>query len=217
MQIASISFDGEKKKSANYIIPATFFQALLPSKKQLKKIEAKQDKLQQKEVTTEKAKKPKPVLKIVEKRRSSLSLKSIHDKKEEKKSVIEENYDNHPKTPFTEDELITYWKEYTALLIRKGEKSMASIIGSDTPKLAKNFIVSYSVPNKQMQEQFARNKPKLLGFLRQNLNNYGIDIKVKLNETIEKKFAYTPQEKYNKLREKNPLLDKLRQSFELDL
>jgi DNA polymerase-3 subunit gamma/tau len=217
MQIASITFDGEKKKSASYIIPATFFQALSPSKKQLQKIEAKQDKLQQKEVTTEKAKKPKPVLKIVEKRRSSLSLKSIHEKKEEKKSVLEENYDNHPKTPFTEDELITYWKEYTALLIRKGEKSMASIIGSDTPKLGQNFIVSYAVPNKQMQEQFARNKPKLLGFLRQNLNNYGIDIEVKLNETIEKKFAYTPQEKYNKLREKNPLLDKLRQSFELDL
>ncbi len=30
MQIASITFDGEKKKSANYIIPATFFTSLSP-------------------------------------------------------------------------------------------------------------------------------------------------------------------------------------------
>jgi DNA polymerase-3 subunit gamma/tau len=217
MQIASISFDGEKKKPANYIIPATFFQALSPSKKQVSKIRVQQEKPQEKKAVKKVTKKPKPVLKIVEKRRSSLSLKSIHEKKEEKKSVVEENYDNHPKNIFTEQELVSYWKEYTALLIRKGEKSMASIIGSNSPKLKESFVVEYPVPNKQMQEQFARNKPKLLGFLRQNLNNYAIEIQVNLNETIEKKFAYTPQEKYNKLRDKNPLLDKLRQSFELDL
>jgi DNA polymerase-3 subunit gamma/tau len=38
-----------------------------------------------------------------------------------------------------------------------------------------------------------------------------------LNEAVEKKFAYTPQEKYHKLKEMNPLLEKLRQTFELDL
>ena len=38
-----------------------------------------------------------------------------------------------------------------------------------------------------------------------------------LNETVEKKFAYTPQEKFNKMKEMNPLLEKLRQTFELDL
>ena len=37
MQIASITFDGEKKKSANYIIPATFFQALSPAAKEIAK------------------------------------------------------------------------------------------------------------------------------------------------------------------------------------
>jgi DNA polymerase III subunit gamma/tau len=38
-----------------------------------------------------------------------------------------------------------------------------------------------------------------------------------LDESISKKFAYTPQEKFNKLKEKNPLIEKLRQTFELDL
>jgi len=33
MQITSITFDGEKKKPANFIIPTTFFQALIPAKK----------------------------------------------------------------------------------------------------------------------------------------------------------------------------------------
>ena len=38
MQIASITFDGEKKKSANYIIPATFFQSLSPAVKEIAKL-----------------------------------------------------------------------------------------------------------------------------------------------------------------------------------
>ena len=109
------------------------------------------------------------------------------------------------------------WKEYAAKLHKKGEKSMASIVATDVPKLQDTFLITFTLPNKLMQDQFKKGRPKLLSFLRENLNNYGIDIQSKVIETIEKKFAYTPQEKYNKLKEKNPLLDKLRQTFELDL
>jgi len=41
MQIASITFDGKKKKSANYIIPATFFQSLSPALKEVAKLNKK--------------------------------------------------------------------------------------------------------------------------------------------------------------------------------
>jgi DNA polymerase-3 subunit gamma/tau len=68
-----------------------------------------------------------------------------------------------------------------------------------------------------MEDQFKKGKPKLLNFLRENLNNFGIDIHVTLNEKIEKKFAYTPKEKYQKMIELNPLLEKLRHTFELDI
>ena len=34
-----------------------------------------------------------------------------------------------------------------------------------------------------------------------------------LNETVEKKFAYTPIEKYNKLKEKNPLIREITTNF----
>ncbi|PWG04916.1 DNA polymerase III subunit gamma/tau [Polaribacter aquimarinus] len=218
MQIASITFDGEKKKSANYIIPATFFQALSPAAKEIAKpSQQKIEVVQPKRNTEPKPKLEKPVLKSVQKRTSSLSLKSIQQKKEVKKSDIEENFENHPKDIFTEKQLQTLWKEYADLLIKKGEKSMASIVSTDLPKLQNNFKISFTVPNKLMQDQFHKGRPKLLKFLREKLNNYGIDIVTILNETVEKKFAYTPQEKYKKLKEKNPLLEKLRQTFELDL
>ena len=68
-----------------------------------------------------------------------------------------------------------------------------------------------------MKTQLERGKPKLIGFLREKLNNYGIQIDVVVNAIAEKKFAYTPQEKYNKLKEKNPLIEKLKNTFGLDL
>ena len=218
MQIASITFDGEKKKSANYIIPATFFQALSPPAIEVAKPSEKKGEV----VKVQKTKSPKPKLKkapfkSLERRTSSLSLKSIHQKKEVEKSDIEVNYDEHPKEVFTEETLQKFWKEYVDLLNKKGEKSMASIVGTELPKLKNQFKISFTVPNKLMEDQFKKGKPKLLNFLRENLNNFGIDILVTLNEKIEKKFAYTPKEKYQKMIELNPLLEKLRHTFELDI
>ena len=218
MQIASITFDGEKKKAANYIIPATFFQAVMPAKKKMQPpVMAPKPVAANDQRVVEKPKAPKPVLQNIQRRTSSLSLKSVHEKKIVQKSEVEENFDNHPKTAFNEAKLQKLWKEYVAILNKKGERSMASILATDTPKLDENFTISFSLPNKLMQDQFQKGKPKLLHFLREKLNHYGIQIEAILNETIEKKFAYTPEEKYNKLKEKNPLLAKLRQTFELDL
>ena len=231
MQIASITFDGEKKKPANYIIPATFFQALSPLKKKTTAvITAKPEEIATPIVTdpkpkiqktvVEKSAVQKPILKNVGRvntKPGKYSLKGFNQQKEVKKTVVEENFDQYPKTTFTEEKLQELWKAYVALLNSKGERSMASIVGTDIPSLGTDYKITFTVPNKLMEDQFKKGRPGLMKFLRAQLNNYGISIVVELNEAIEKKFAYTPQEKYNKLKEKNPLLEKLRQAFELDL
>ena len=224
MQIASITFDGEKKKSANYIIPATFFQSLSPIKKKITKILVSKTEAVKTAVTAV-VEKPKPALERpilknlgrLAKEPSKYSLKGFNKQKDTKKTTVQENFDNHPKDAFTEKKLQDLWKSYVELLNKKGERSIASIIGTDIPTLGADFQISFTVPNKLMQDQFKKGRPKLMNFLREKLNNYGIAIVVLLNEAVEKKFAYTPDEKYKKLKEKNPLLEKLRQAFELDL
>ena len=221
MQIASITFDGEKKKPANFIIPATFFQALMPAKKEVVK-ETLKIAVETVKSVPEQSKKivaepQKSIIEKLQKRESSLSLKSVFKPKEIEKSVVEENYDDYPKTVFTVKQLELYWNEYTSLLEKKGEQSMAAILSIGKPILGENFQISCTVSNSLMEDQFLRARPNLLHFLREKLNNYGIDISVILDETVSKKFAYTPQEKFNKMKEKNPLIEKLRQTFELDL
>ena len=229
MQIASITFDGEKKKPANYIIPATFFTSFAPLIKEVSKVKKEALKVEStptvksiekvvEKVLEVKAEATKPpVLQNIKRRNNSLSLKSVHQKKEDKKTTIEVNYDNHPKDNFTKKDLQKAWNQYQQQLIKKGEKSMASILAADLPTLGEDFKIQFSLPNKLMEDQLKTGKPKLVKFLRETLNNFGLHLEVIVNETIEKKFAYTPQEKYNKLKEKNPFMEKLKDIFELDL
>ena len=225
MQIASITFDGEKKKPSNYIIPATFFTSISPRLKKeiIPDLKVKDDlkippKIIDKEplASTTQISKP-PILKNIKRRSNSLSLKSIHHKKEIKKNTTDINYDDYPRKPFTESELQTAWKDFQKFLIKKGEKSIASILATDIPTCQENFHIQFILPNKLMEDQLKQVKPKLIKFIRESLNNYGISLNIVVNETIEKKFAYTPQEKYNKLLEKNAFLKDLKDTFQLDL
>ncbi len=225
MQIASITFDGEKKKPSNYIIPATFFTSISPPLKKeiIPDVKAKDylktpPKVVDKEplASSTLISKP-PILKNIKRRSNSLSLKSIHQQKDIKKTTTEINYDDYPRKPFTESELQTAWKDFQKFLIKKGEKSIASILATDIPTLQENFYIQFILPNKLMEDQLKQVKPKLIKFIRESLNNYGISLNIVVNETIQKKFAYTPQEKYNKLLEKNAFLKDLKDTFQLDL
>ena len=99
---------------------------------------------------------------------------------------------------------------------QKGEKIFASILKTNTPKIKKNTIfVTY--PNKMMKAELLKVKPKALKYLRKELNNYSIDFNITVNEESAKKFAYTPQEKYELLKEKNKEIALLKKTFNLEL
>ncbi|MCD8412087.1 DNA polymerase III subunit gamma/tau [Tenacibaculum finnmarkense] len=224
MQIASINFDGAKKKSSNYIIPATFFTSLSPVKNSIAPPIVKSTV----KIATAAPIKPlisatsqsssKPLLKNIKRRTSGLSLKSIHQKPVVKNTEDDpENFENHPKTLFTDKELKDAWKAYTLKTQQLGDLSIASVLASSQPVLAKEYTVTFAIPNELMQVQLERIKAKLTRFLREKLNNYAIQITIVVNEVVEKKFAYTPQEKFAKLKEKNPLIEKLKSVFGLSL
>ncbi|MCG8805772.1 DNA polymerase III subunit gamma/tau [Tenacibaculum finnmarkense] len=224
MQIASINFDGAKKKSSNYIIPATFFTSLSPVKNSIAAPIVKSTV----KIATAAPIKPlisatsqsssKPLLKNIKRRTSGLSLKSIHQKPVVKNTEDDpENFENHPKTLFTDKELKDAWKAYTLKTQQLGDLSIASVLASSQPVLAKEYTVTFAIPNELMQVQLERIKAKLTRFLREKLNNYAIQITIVVNEVVEKKFAYTPQEKFAKLKEKNPLIEKLKSVFGLSL
>jgi DNA polymerase-3 subunit gamma/tau len=243
MQLASITFDGEKKNSKNFIIPPSYFKKKgikpIPVKLAEKSQENTDDKIDiefKESIESEKTlvkdikveepsidtlvKEPPPkiILKSDTKRVSGLSLSSIKTKKEfeirQLDVIIDE--DNLPKDDFTEELLIKTWNKYIVTLENKGKYNLASILSIDVPKLNNNTI-HLTYPNETNKVEIERHQYKLLSFLRKKLNNFSIDLSIDINEELEKKYAYTPKEKYEKLIEKNSNLDTLRKTFDLDI
>lgn len=158
-------------------------------------------------------------IKSTERRVSGLSLSSLKAKKEhqlnKKEDVIDES--NLPKANFTEEEMQRHWADFVDILDNDGRKILASNLHSDVPKLTDNFTIWIELPNGTMKKEIEREKYDLMEYLKLKLNNHFIQLRITVNEATAKKFAFTPEEKYMKLREKNPAIDLLRKEFDLDI
>jgi DNA polymerase-3 subunit gamma/tau len=155
---------------------------------------------------------------VTTERVSGLSIKGLHKKRELEQQRAAKKLDvtNLPKEPFTEIAMQAAWQEYVERITVAGEKILASNMEADTPTL-KGTTIHLEFPNETMKVEVERAQGPLLEFLKRKLSNYDIVIDIKVNEEVQRKYAYTPQEKYEKLREQNPELDILRQTFDLQL
>ena len=149
---------------------------------------------------------------------SGLSLKGLQKKKEleKQRAAVKVDVTNLPKEPFTEIAMQAIWQEYVNKLTKAGEKILASNLEADLPKL-QGTAIHLEFPNETMKVEVERAQGPLLEFLKRKLNNYDISLVIHVNEEVQRKYAYTPQEKYEKLREQNPELDLLRKTFDLQL
>jgi hypothetical protein len=77
--------------------------------------------------------------------------------------------------------------------------------------------ITIELPNTGAKIDFESEKTALLGYLKGHLHNHDITIEVVVNESVENKFAFTAQDKFNRLNELNPHLEQLRRTFDLDL
>ncbi|MBV7267991.1 DNA polymerase III subunit gamma/tau [Winogradskyella luteola] len=235
MQLASITFDGEKKNSKHFIIPPSYFKTKgitpIPVEKPKEQLQATQV-----EATTQKTNtiveketvstvaEPKPVripkisIDTAKKSTSGLSLKSIKEKKEHQIRQLDVVIDEEdlPKEPVTQEALTEAWNAYTNAMDKKGEKIMASILQMDKPKLRGTAIhLTYS--NNTNKIELERAQYPLLAYLRKALKNFDLHLDITVNEEVAKKYAFTPKEKYEKLKEKNPNIELLKKTFGLDI
>ncbi len=124
--------------------------------------------------------------------------------------------ENLPVTEFSEEEMLLAWKEYTAIVEGEGKFNLLSHLSMGIPKL-EGTIIHLEFPNSTIKLEVERAKHELLGYLRKKLRNYDIILSIEVNETAVKRYAYTTREKFEKLKEKNHLIDTLRKEFDLDI
>ncbi|MEZ8002903.1 MAG: DNA polymerase III subunit gamma/tau [Patiriisocius sp.] len=244
MQLTSLTAQGEKKKAnklkKRFVLPPSHFKEIagqaqekLDTTQQVPVIatppivQTNQTKEQENQNPSstqvdkqETIQQPQPIKDEVssKKRVSALSLKSIQKKHQLTKEINARipNQENLPTEDFTQQQMITHWNAYTEIVKGQGKYNFLSHLTMNEPKL-KDGMIHLEFPNQTIKLEVERDKFELLTYMRKELQNYNVDLVIDVNELQVKRYAYTDKEKYEKLVEKNPNLEALRNAFELDI
>ena len=149
---------------------------------------------------------------------SALSLSSLKLKKEVN---IEKEKEKENKIPlenrFDLDALKLYWKKYSKNLSEKGNNSLSSLMEISEPSIFEENKILFNVPSKSNKKEIDLDRENICDFLKSNLKNDQIVLEVNIDESINKEYYSTPQEKFDKLNEINPILNEFKKDLKLDL
>jgi len=149
---------------------------------------------------------------------SALSLSSIRAKKElEAQLQFKNKHEGElPNNAFSEKDMLLVWNKFAKRLADQNKRLMATYMLMSIPTL-NGAKINLELPNQSTREEFETGNYELLGYLRVALHNHDITIEVIVNETVETKYAFTPDDKYDKLNAINPAMELLRKTFDLDV
>lgn len=116
---------------------------------------------------------------------------------------------------FSQDALIHYWNAFADSIEKKVYLKNTMI--NCKPVLQDQSLFEVSVHNPGQQDELSNHCIDILSYLRTQLKNSRIQMRVRIEEVNEKHLAYTASEKYEHLLKINPILGKLREEFNLTL
>ena len=144
---------------------------------------------------------------------SSLKLKksalSEKEKEKEKQEVLSNTFDNVS--------LNSTWKEYSSNLEKNGNNSLSSLMEMNEPYKNDNNKINFKVPSKSNKKELDFEKEKIIKYLKDKLKNGNINLEIIIDKQTNKEYYATPQEKFEKLSEINPLLNQFKKDLKLDL
>ena len=148
---------------------------------------------------------------------SAFSLSSL----KLKKKINDEIKKNESSKEKKDQELEIYnlkekWNLYSNELEKKGKGNYSSLLTLNEPKIEDKRNIVYNVPTKSSKKELIEIKQDLTRFLKSSLKNDYLVLKFEVNNEVNKEFFLTPKEKYEKLKEINPTIEKLKIDLKLD-
>lgn len=235
MQIASVK--DEKKKTEPYINPPSVeeneiapqinnnkqyqkdgFEPSVVSEPQSKDLN--KEEVDNKTENLEKAPEEQPPnikIDIKHKGVSGLSLSSIKLKKEFENQKQGSAIQLKREEKFSQEELEKIWSLSIKEQEKKGAHNLVALLKLDTPRLKNGNEIHLTFPNNTNKKELEREKRDIMLFLGEQLKNDTLSLKIHVDLEEDKKFIYTPKDKYDQLVAINPLVDEFRKEFDLDL
>lgn len=121
-------------------------------------------------------------------------------------------YDNYNE-PFTREQLELKWREF--LNLNPDRPNLISTL-SNFPEVTEGNKLLLKIGNSVQEEEVRLIKPELVGFLKKELRNSGIELNTIIERVESERTHYSDSEKIQIMMQKNPELYELKQKFNLD-
>jgi DNA polymerase-3 subunit gamma/tau len=109
------------------------------------------------------------------------------------------------------------WNRFAEILKKKKKINLATSLTARKPEQEDANTISFKVQNQVQADEINAIKMDFLAHLRSTLKNTELQLKLIVDEKETERKPYTGEEKFQRLSEKNPALNKLRQSFNLEI
>lgn len=157
--------------------------------------------------------------KVIENPHSTLSIKGLMAKAEQKANTIIESAGQNPlNNDFTEEELNEAW-----IKLAESESAMprlANALAANPPELMEDKSIRFTVNNESQKIWIEKNcLTRMNAFLRKTLGNDSVKLMIEVakeDHPAEKKL-YMPEEKAKFLLQNNPELNELRKDLDLEI
>lgn len=134
---------------------------------------------------------------------------------EEKEEDLIIDSSQKSKDQFDEKDLKLFWNQYLQNLKNK-QPILYNVLNTTSCQLKENFTIFFQFPSHSAYEEFESLRENFFQKLKKQLNNYSIIFNYEIKET-QKNIFLSNKDKYEKMLKNNPLLEKLKNDFKLDI
>jgi len=168
----------------------------------------------EKELNTVVKRTEKPLQSLSE-RKTSFNLKTIFDKVEEEKPVVEKAQDL-PKQEFSEQDVLNCWGKFLQQLQTQHKVPAYNALHTGKVKLDDNFRILFEFNSASLVNEFDLEKDNLMRLMREKLNNHLIEFQTRINHSHSENYVKTKADIFNEMVKKNPILLKMKDEMGLD-
>ncbi|MBX2974287.1 MAG: DNA polymerase III subunit gamma/tau [Flavobacteriales bacterium] len=113
--------------------------------------------------------------------------------------------------------LLKVWRDYALVQKQRNRDSLHATLMAREPVVSGPGRIAFPIVNAVQGNYMRQEKPELLGFLRREIGDPGLELDVITEAPSEQQRPVTPMAKFKVLAAKNPALLKLREELDLDL
>ncbi|MEI6764060.1 MAG: DNA polymerase III subunit gamma/tau [Bacteroidota bacterium] len=118
--------------------------------------------------------------------------------------------------PFTQEQLEAAWARFAEGFFQQ-QPNYYSTLTRRKPTLSDNAVIDFIVDNKVQAEEINQKKYDMLAFLRKELKNGQVSINTSVTQNTTEDRPYTSVDKFKKMAEMNPALNKLKNQLDLEI